>query len=216
MTTDDEKRLAAQAAADLVQDGMAVGLGTGTTVTHLLDSLASVGRKARFVTSSPRTAEAARSRGLVVDELRSWTRLDLVIDGADQIAEDGWVAKGAGGAITREKILIASSDRTVLIADSTKMVTHLRGPVALELLRFGVASTLARLQPARLRDGEESPDGGLLADYDGDLRDPGAVARKLDATSGVIEHGLVAPGTVSLCLVGSGTRVERLTHEVAA
>ena len=143
---DTEKRLAAEAAAELVEDGMAVGLGTGSTVAHLLPALARRGLSGiRCVATSVATESQARELGIPVEEFGQLQRLDIAIDGADQIAPDGWLIKGGGGAHLREKIVAAAAERFVVIADSSKPVEALSAPVPLELFAFGLRSTLARL-----------------------------------------------------------------------
>ncbi|MGA2970047.1 MAG: ribose 5-phosphate isomerase A, partial [Acidimicrobiales bacterium] len=134
MNVEEEKQLAAHAAADMVETGMRVGLGTGSTVAYLLVELARRNLKAVHVATSPRTAEAARALGILVEPFNVLDRLDLCIDGADQIATSGWLIKGGGGAQTREKIVAASAERFIVIADSTKLVDQLHPPVPLELL----------------------------------------------------------------------------------
>jgi ribose 5-phosphate isomerase A len=214
MSTEREKQLAAEAAAALAEPGMTVGLGTGSTVAHLLPALARRHLPLRCVASSAATERAARALGLAVEAFDRQARLDLTIDGADQIAPDGWLVKGGGAAHTREKILAASSEQFVVIADSGKLVEALSGPVPLELLTFGLAATLERLRVASLRDAPPSPDGGVIADYRGPVDDPGALAAWLAATPGLIGHGLFPPGLTSFALIGRGDGVERLTFPV--
>jgi ribose 5-phosphate isomerase A len=208
--TDAEKRAAAEAAAELVGDGMTVGLGTGSTVAFLLPALAARGLEIRCVATSPRTESAAREVGIVVEPFEGLERLDIAIDGADQIAPDGWLVKGGGGAHTREKIVAAAAERFVVIADSTKRVEAIAAPVPLELLTFGLNATLKRIGDVSLRDTGPSPDGGVIADYDGAVGDPAALAQRLAATPGVIDHGLFAPALVSDVIVARGGEVERL------
>jgi ribose 5-phosphate isomerase A len=219
MSVEREKQLAAEAAALLVEDGMNVGLGTGSTVAFLLPALARRGLRLRCVASSPRTEAIARGLGLSVEPFTGLNgrldRLDLTIDGADQIAPDGWLIKGGGAAHTREKILAAAADRFVVIADSSKLVRALRPSVPVELLTFGLAATLRRLQPIRLRDVPHSPDGGVIADYLGAADDPAALATLLERTPGVIAHGLFPPALVSEVLIGRGESVERIAAFVA-
>ena len=203
MELEREKQLAAARAAALVEDGMHVGLGTGTTVAYLLPALAERRLSLRCVATSPRTAEAASALGLRVEPF-SFEHLDLAIDGADQIGPDGWLVKGGGAAHTREKLVAAAADRFVVIADSSKLVERLDPPVPLELLTFGLPSTLERLGDARVRDCPPSPDGGTIADFFGPLGDPAALARRLATTPGVVEHGLFPPDMVSSVLVGRG------------
>ncbi|MGI9053110.1 MAG: ribose-5-phosphate isomerase RpiA [Ilumatobacteraceae bacterium] len=209
MDQESEKRAAARAAAELVEDGMVVGLGTGTTVDHLLPALARLNLSIRCVASSPRTEEAARDLGLDVVEFGSIEHLDLTIDGADQVAPDGWLVKGGGAAHTREKVVAAAASRFVVIADSTKVVDALRPPIPLELLEFGLAATLVHVSPAQLRDVSRTPDGGRIADYTGEVDEPAALAARLSATPGVVEHGLFPPTLLSVVLIGRGTTVER-------
>jgi ribose 5-phosphate isomerase A len=206
---EDEKRAAAEAAAALVEDGMRVGLGTGSTVAHLLPVLAARDLDLRCVATSARTAEIATALGLRVEPFDSLDRLDLMIDGADQIAPDGWLVKGGGGAHTREKVVAAAADRFVVIASSDKVVERLGPPVPLELLSFGLPATLKALRPAELRDVPPSPDGGLIADYLGPFDDPAALAARLSATPGVVEHGLFPPALVATILVARGPELER-------
>jgi ribose 5-phosphate isomerase A len=98
----------------------------------------------------------------------------------------------------------------VVIADSHKRVAALRGPVPVELLAFGLAATLRRLQPIRLRDVPRSPDGGVIADYLGAVDHPAALAARLEATPGLVAHGLFPPALVSQVLIGRGESVERI------
>jgi ribose 5-phosphate isomerase A len=207
---DDEKRAAAEAAAGLVEDGMRVGLGTGSTVAFLLPALAARGLTLRCVATSLRTEQAAREVGLAVEPFDDLERLDLAIDGADQIAPSRWLVKGGGAALTREKIVAAAADRFVVIASSDKLVDALSPPVPLELLAFGTAAVLRAVEPARRRDVPPSPDGGVIADYLGPVDDPEALAARLAATPGVVEHGLFPPSLVSEVIVGRGSSVERL------
>jgi ribose 5-phosphate isomerase A len=207
-----EKQLAAEAAAALVEDGMRVGLGTGSTVAYFLPAIAARRLDLRCVATSPATERAARELGLHVgsfDQGGALADLDLAVDGADQIAPDGWVVKGQGGAHTREKIVAAAASRFVVIASSSKLVESLGPPVALELLAFGAAATLERLEHARLRDAPATPDGGVLADWLAAVDDPERLATQLSATPGVVEHGLFPAQLVSEILVGRGESVER-------
>ncbi len=205
-----QKRAAAAAAAELIEDGMRVGLGSGSTVAHLLPAIASRGCTGlRCVATSPATETAARALGLNVEALDDVGELDIAIDGADEIDARGWLIKGGGGAHTREKIVVASARRFVVIASADKAVGELSPPVPLELVPFGVQRTLLALDPARLRGVEPSPDGGLIADYLGAVGDPRELAARLSATPGVVEHGLFAPEMVSLILIAGEDAVER-------
>jgi ribose 5-phosphate isomerase A len=203
-----EKAVAARAAAALVEDGMKVGLGTGSTVAHLLTSLAARGLSVRCASTSPRTEDVARSLGLEVATLEELGRLDIVIDGADEVDDDGWLIKGGGGAHTREKIVAAAGDRFVVMVDSTKPVPAFTWPVPIELLEFGISSTLRLLGDVELRDLPRSPDGGVLAFWRGDVSDPASAAAFLSSVPGVVDHGLFPPSMVSDVLIARGVTVE--------
>jgi ribose 5-phosphate isomerase A len=210
---DDEKRIAAEAAAELVSDEMTVGLGTGSTVAHLLPALARRGLSGiRCVATSVATEEQARGLGIPVEEFSELDRLDIAIDGTDQVTPAGWLIKGGGAAHQREKIVAAAAGRFIVIADSSKPVDSLSPPVPLELLAFGLRSTLARLGPeVELRDVPGSPDGGVIADYRGEIGDPAVLAARLDADPGISSHGLFPPSMVSEVLVGRAGEVEALS-----
>jgi ribose 5-phosphate isomerase A len=203
-----QKHAAAQAAAALVSDGARVGLGSGSTVAHLLPALAARGLSLRCVATSPATERAARALGLVVEELDALGHLDIAIDGADQIDPHGWLVKGGGGAHTREKIVAAAAARFVVIASAEKAVDALRPPVPLEILRFGAHTTLAALGQAALRDAPPSPEGNPIADYLGPVDDQRALAARLSGAPGVVDHGLFAPELVSDILIAGPSGVE--------
>ena len=209
MSQDDEKRIAAEAAAQLVESGMRLGLGTGSTVAHLLPAIAA--RQLTdvvCVSTSPATEQLARDLGLATASFDDVTALDLAIDGADQVRSDWWLVKGGGAAHTREKLVAAAATRFVVIVDSSKTVEWLHAPIPLELLPFGLPSTLQRIRAGigavQLRDAAQSPDGGVIADFLGDIGDPAQLAARLSATPGVVEHGLFPPEMVSAVVVGRG------------
>ncbi len=213
MSIDREKQLAAEAAAQVVESGMTVGLGTGSTVAHLLPALAARGLDLRCVATSPATEHAARALGMRVDSFGGADapdRLDVAIDGADQVAPSGWLVKGGGAAHTREKAVAAAADRFVVVVSSDKLVDRLTPPVPLELLEFGLGGTLRRLGPVRLRPVPRSPDGGVIADFMGEFDDPEELAARLCAAVGVVEHGLFPASMVSEVLVARGELVERV------
>jgi ribose 5-phosphate isomerase A len=213
VSVDDDKRAAAEYAAGLVEDGMRVGLGTGSTVAPLLPALAARRLQGlRCVATSVATAETARGLGLPVEPFEALERLDIAIDGADQIAPDRWLVKGGGRAHTREKIVAASAERFVVIATAVKLTARIGPPVPLELHPFGLRSTLARLGHARLREGPLSPDGGVIADWIGPVGDPAALSARLDATPGVIAHGLFPGAWVSDVVLGRDGAVEALSR----
>jgi ribose 5-phosphate isomerase A len=202
----------------LVQDGMTVGLGTGSTSAYLLAPLAARKLDIRCVATSPATSQAAQALGIQVVSfagLEAPARLDLTIDGADQVDPSGWLVKGGGAAHTREKLVAAAADRFIVIVSSNKTVDRLSAPVPLELAEFGLAATLARLGNVKLRDVTHSPDGGVIADYLGDFDDALSLATWLSETPGVVEHGLFPASMVSEVLVGRGEQVERFVPPAA-
>jgi ribose 5-phosphate isomerase A len=205
---------------------MTIGLGTGSTAAYLLAPLAARKLDIRCVATSPSTAQAARAMGIDVVSfagLESPARLDMTIDGADQVDPSGWLIKGGGGAHTREKSVAAAADRFVVIVSENKLVDRLTPPVPLELAEFGLAGTLARLGGVelrgvtvaqvglvKLRDASHSPDGGVIADYMTRFEDPNQLAEWLSEMPGVVEHGLFPPSMVSDVLVGRGEQVEQI------
>jgi ribose 5-phosphate isomerase A len=199
-----QKAVAARRAAEEIRDGMAVGLGTGSTAALLLDRLGERVREGlRFVgvPTSEATARHARELGIRLSDLDRHPELDLDIDGADEVDPAGNLVKGLGGALLREKIVAVAARRVVIVVDEGKLVERLgeRAPVPVEVVPFGwrrTAEALRRLgaEPG-LRGGEASPfltDGGhhIL-----DCRFPGgtdlrALAPAIKAVVGVVEHGL--------------------------
>jgi ribose 5-phosphate isomerase A len=204
-----EKRAVAEAAADLVPPGSRIGLGTGSTVAYFLPALARRRIKVRCVATSPATERAARALGLVVEPFDELPQLDIAVDGADQVAPDGWLVKGGGGAHTREKRVAEAAARLVVIVSSDKLVSRLHPPIPLELRREAAETALNALRLARLREAPTSPDGGLIADYYGPVTDPEWLSALLASVAGVVEHGLFPPNLVSEVLVARGGAVER-------
>ena len=233
---DAAKLASARAAVALVQDGMKLGLGTGSTASVMVRELAAraaaEGLTLRCAATSQATAELARRHGLSVESLDSIGRLDLTIDGADEIDPDLNLIKGGGGAHLREKIVAASSDRLVVIADPAKVVEALGAfHLPVEVIPFGWQTTRDRIAAALAEAG--LPDRPILLRERGgavfvtdegnhilDLaleRIPDAVAlnRTLNAIPGVVENGLFI-GLCSLALVGQGDgSVVELTREGA-
>jgi ribose 5-phosphate isomerase A len=177
-------------------------------VAYLLPALARRSLDIRCVTTSPRTERAASRLGLRVEPFEHIDRLDLAIDGADQVSPNGWLVKGGGGAHTREKIVAAAADRFVVIVDSSKTVDALHEPIPLELLPFGLSATMHRIGHVSLRDFPPSPDGGVIADYHGLVGDPQVVADWLSSIPGIVEHGLFPPVMVATVLIGRGESVD--------
>jgi len=209
-----EKRAAALVAVDLVADGMRVGLGTGTTVAELVPALARRRLAIVCVATSPATERLAAAEGLDVGPFDGLDRLDIAIDGADQVDPACWLVKGGGGAHTRERVVAAAADRFVVIVSSNKLVGRLHPPVPLELLTFGVGATLRAVGATTLRDAPPTPDGGVLADYAGRVDDPADLAARLDLVPGVVSHGLFPPSMVDTVLVARGDGVDAVRPAV--
>ena len=185
---------------------MRVGLGTGSTVAFLLPALAARGLDIRCVATSVQTATDGAALGLHVEPFDQLDHLDIAIDGADQVTPDRWLVKGAGGAHTREKIVARAADRFVVIVGPDKLVDRISAPVPLELLSFGLPATLQLLGSATVREGTSlSPDGGVIADWMGEVGDVERLARRLADTPGVVDHGLFEPTLVHDVIVGGET-----------
>jgi ribose 5-phosphate isomerase A len=201
---EDQMREAAQEAVGLIEPGMRVGLGTGRTVAWLLRALGERHlRRLRCVATSPDTERDARRLGIPVEPFEQLDRLDIAVDGADQVTSSRWAIKGGHGAQLREKIVAAAADRFVIIASEDKLVETLSPPVPLELERFGLPATLTMLRHATLRaDAPATPDSGVLADYRGAFEDPSVLALELDQVPGVVGHGLFGPTLIHQVIVG--------------
>lgn len=203
-TVEQQMRRAGETAAALIEPGMRVGLGTGRTVAWLLRALGDRRLDGlRCVATSVETEAAARRFGIPVEPFEELDRLDIAIDGADQVSDERWAIKGGHGAQLREKIVAAAADRFVMIVSRDKLVDRLHPPVPLELERFGLPATLRAVGPAALREGAPlTPDGGVLADYTGEIGDPAALAARLDQVPGVAGHGLFGPALIADVIVG--------------
>ncbi|MDE0879918.1 MAG: ribose-5-phosphate isomerase RpiA [Sphingomonas bacterium] len=219
-TNDQDKRAAALAAVGEVRSGMIVGLGTGTTAAHAIAALGQRcrdGLAIRAVATSDATARLAIDHGIDIVDFADVARIDLTIDGADEIDPDLRAIKGAGGAMLREKIVATASRRMIVIADGSKQVGALgEARVPVEILPFGRESVLATLgTEAVLRMSGAAPyrtdSGNLIADCRFDLSDPVALARRLDAIPGLLGHGLFLTEVDAAYIAHRGvvTRLER-------
>jgi ribose 5-phosphate isomerase A len=213
---DAAKRAAAEAAVSLIEDGMLVGLGSGTTMRFAIEALGRRQPRITGVPTSRKTEVLAREFGITLDEPAA-NPLDLAIDGADEIEEGTLrLIKGAGGALLREKIVAQASRRFVIVADETKIVPRLGGrmPLPVETAQFGYRATMARLEalggrPVLRTNADGSPsvtDGGnFLCDCSGfaPILDPCTLERELRAIAGVMGTGLfLLP--VEQAILGSG------------
>lgn len=220
------KRAVAAVAAERVQDGMAVGLGSGSTAECVVEQLAARARAGlSFVAipSSERTAALARAGGIRLTDFAAHPRLDLTVDGADQV-ERGTLnlIKGRGGALLREKIVADASEYLLIVADATKLTERLNIPVPVEVVPFGLEATankIARLGGSARRrvDGAGAPyvtDGGnAILDCDfGPIDDPAGLELALRALVGVIETGLFI-GRADEALIADAGGVRSLTRD---
>jgi ribose 5-phosphate isomerase A len=223
---DARKREAAMAAVAMVSDGMVVGLGTGSTAAFAIDGLIArvrdEGLKILGIPTSERSARQALDGGIVLTDFAHHTRVDLTIDGADEIARGSLnLVKGLGGALLREKIVAAASARLIIIADEPKLVERLGGtvPVPIEVVPFGWETTQARLEKLGARpvlralpDGVafRTDGGNLILDcHFGEIADPAQLEHDLSVTIGVVETGLFI-GLASAAIVAAPGGIVRL------
>ena len=217
MSADDKKKRAAEAAMEFVRDGMMVGVGTGSTVNHFIAALAGWrGRIAGAVSSSEASTRLLRQAGIEVVELNSTGTLELYVDGADEATRHLQLIKGGGGALTREKIVAAASERFVCIVDDSKLVDVLgRFPLPVEVIpmaRSLVARQLLKLggQPV-WREGLVTDNGNVILDvHNLEILDPSALETEINQLAGVVTVGLFARRPADVLLVAGDGGVERI------
>lgn len=210
MTTDDQKRAAAEKAAEMIETGMAVGLGTGSTAEHFVRELGKRvrgGLKIRATSTSERTEALARELGIPVMSLDQLGPPDVTVDGADEVDSELRLIKGGGGALLREKIVAAASKQMIVIADWSKRVETLGAfPLPVEIVSFAPHTTMQRIADAvahcgcrgnlvQMRGGEAHPfrtdQGNLIADVSCEfIPNADELARAISGIAGVVEHGL--------------------------
>lgn len=210
MSMDDLKRQAAARAVEQVQDGMKLGLGTGSTAKNFVELLGErvkAGLKVVGVPTSEATRADAERCGVPLTTLEEVDHLDLTVDGADEIDPNLELIKGGGGALLREKIVAAASDRMIVIADETKWVDTLgRFPLPIEVIPFGLGATRRAIEAAFAGNGVSGPmdirktrdghvfvtDGGhwIVDARLGRIPDSPRLAASLNSIPGVVEHGL--------------------------
>lgn len=211
------KKAAAARALEYVEDGMLLGLGTGSTAKWFVDLLAQSGRQVTGVPTSSRTREQAEGLGIPLTTLEGAGRLDITVDGADEFDPALNLIKGGGGALLQEKIVAAASDRMIVISDPSKEVAALGAfPLPVEVVRFGWASTAAQVEevlgrhgfagrPVARRGGQDpfvTDEGHYILDLSlGSISGPSALNRDLNLIPGVVETGLFC-GLASVVIVG--------------
>jgi ribose 5-phosphate isomerase A len=233
MPIEDQKAAAAREALALVMSGMKLGLGTGTTAKHFVEQLGARvkgGLDVICVATSKETEALAKSLGIRMVSLDEEPYLDLTVDGADEIDGNLRLIKGGGGALLREKIVAAASERMVVIADLSKKVRMLgRGPVPVEVVPFGVMATIAMVEGLAAEAGSKGdlrirkrPDGTSFVTDNGNfildctfgpIDEPEDLADALALAPGVVEHGLFL-GYADLAFLAGPDGVERLESEL--
>jgi ribose 5-phosphate isomerase A len=218
MTQDELKALVGQAALDFVPEGAIVGVGTGSTVNHFIDALAT--RKGFIrgaVSSSDRSTERLRGHGITVFDAADVAQLPVYVDGADEIDGRGHMIKGGGAALTREKIVADLADRFVCIADESKRVAVLGGyPLPVEVIAMATAQVVRRFAAlggqATLRPGVLTDNGHPILDVRGlQITDPLAMETEVNQWPGVVTVGIFARHRANLCLLGTAQGVRQLS-----
>lgn len=225
---DAEKASAANRAVDEVREGMLLGLGTGSTAEHAIRRLGtrvSEGLKVQGVATSSRSAALARSVGIDVLEGERVGRIDLVIDGADEIDGQLRAIKGGGGALLREKVVAAAADRVIAIVDSSKVVAKLGAfPLALEILPFAAGYAKRAVErlggvPVQRTVGEKpylTDQGNYIFDCRFSSLEPlEELAAELERTPGIVEHGLFLT-QIDVLMIGRGDEVKILERSEAS
>ena len=217
MSSDRLKRMAAEAAIEYVQAGDVVGVGTGSTANHFIDALARIkGRIDGTVASSEVSAERLRGHGIPVLDLNEVDGLPVYVDGADESNHYLHLVKGGGGALTREKIVAAASERFVCIADESKLVDCLGAfPLPIEVIpmaRSYVARELVRLggQPV-YREGFVTDNGNIILDvHNLSITEPVTLESELDHIAGIVTNGLFARRPADVLILGTANGVRLL------
>jgi ribose 5-phosphate isomerase A len=217
MTQDELKALVGQAAIAYVKPGSIVGVGTGSTVNHFIEALAAMPQRvAGAVSSSVQSTERLRRHGIAVLEAGEVERLDVYVDGADEIDPRGCMIKGGGAALTREKIVADLADRFICIADESKRVPVLgRFPLPVEVIAMSVAQVTRRFAKlggeARLRAGVMTDNGHPILDVHGlAITDPEGLEGEINQWPGVVCVGIFARHRADVCLLGTGSGVVTL------
>jgi ribose 5-phosphate isomerase A len=217
MTQDELKALVGRAALEHVVPGAVVGVGTGSTVNHFIDALATMkDRIAGAVSSSSKSTERLRALGIRVLDSNEVERIPVYIDGADEIDPHGCMIKGGGAALTREKIVADLAERFVCIADESKRVPVLGTfPLPVEVIPMAAAQVARRFRAlggdARRRDSVITDNGNQILDVHGlRIEQPLAMETEINQWPGVVTVGIFARNKASLCLLGTTDGVRRI------
>jgi ribose 5-phosphate isomerase A len=215
---DHAKELAARKALEYVEDGMVVGLGTGSTAKHFIELIGArvkSGLKIRGITTSAASERQAQSLGIPLIDFHQTSAIDVSVDGADEIAPGLALTKGGGGALLREKIVASAAKKFIVVADSSKIVKHLgRFPLPVEVITMAAPLVAAKLSTMGIHPHvRQKPEGGdyvtdegnLILDCAcGEILDPLSLAHKIRAIIGVVEHGLFL-NMADMAIVSSDT-----------
>jgi ribose 5-phosphate isomerase A len=223
-TNDSAKILAAQKSLEFIKDGMVVGLGSGSTATHfiqLLGEKVKQGLKIRGIASSKASEDLAASLTIPITDFNTSPEIDVTIDGADEVAPGLALIKGGGGALLREKIVASASKKFIIVADSSKVVSHLGAfPLPVEIIPMAAPLVAHKLQALGINpgvrhhsNGEDyiTDEGNLILDCRcGTIEDPHKLAASIRQIVGVVEHGLFL-NMAKLALIASNYEVTELT-----
>jgi ribose 5-phosphate isomerase A len=216
MTQDELKALVGRAALEHVVSGAVVGVGTGSTVNHFIDALATMSaRIAGAVSSSDKSTERLRAHGIRVLDAAEVERIPVYVDGADEIDPGGCMIKGGGAALTREKIVADLAERFICIADESKRVDVLgRFPLPVEVIPMAAAQVARRFAAAYGGQTRVRTDNGqLILDVHGlRITDPLAMETEVNQWPGVVTVGIFARHKASLCLLGTSQGVVTLRY----
>jgi len=217
MNQDEMKKAAALAAIDYIEAGSVVGVGTGSTANHFIDALTRIkGKIEGTVASSEASADRIRSHGIEVLDLNSVGSIPIYVDGADESTKHLHLIKGGGGALTREKIVAAASEKFVCVADGSKLVDVLgEFPLPVEVIpmaRSYVAREIVKLggEPA-LREGFTTDNGNLILDiHNMKIINPVEMETMLNQITGVVTNGLFARRGADILILGTESGVETI------
>ncbi|MFN4263190.1 MAG: ribose-5-phosphate isomerase RpiA [Thioalkalivibrionaceae bacterium] len=216
MTQDEMKKAVGEAAIEFIESGWVVGVGTGSTANHFIDALARIkGKIDGAVASSEASAQRLKGHGIPVLDLNSAGPLPIYVDGADEATRHGALTKGGGGALTREKIVAAASEKFVCVIDESKRVDYLGAfPLPIEVIpmaRSQVARALVKLGGnPELRHGFTTDNGNIILDVHGlRILNPVELEAQLDHIVGTVTNGIFARRGADILLVGTPTGVDQ-------
>ena len=222
---DNEKIAVARKALEFIQDGMVVGLGSGSTSTHFIKLLGAAvkrGLKIRGIASSTKSAELAKSLSIPIIDFHVTTEIDVAVDGADEVSHGLALIKGGGGALLREKIVASAAKHFIVIADSSKLVEHLgKFPLPVEVIPMAAPLVEKKLRALnvhttvrKLPNGTEykTDEGNLILDCScGEILYPDQLGASIRSIIGVVEHGLFL-NMAERALVARGAEVSIITR----